>query len=167
MDFRIGQGYDVHQLILGRRLVLGGVTIPYARGLLGNSDADVLLHAISDALFGAAALGDIGYHFSNTVSKLKDVNSRLLLSECVSRVRAKGFSIQNIDSTVIAQDPNLEKYIELMRTNIAEDVKLSIDRVNVKAKTNEKLGYLGRGDGIEAQAIVLLVALNSTSPSNP
>ncbi|MDU0809923.1 MAG: 2-C-methyl-D-erythritol 2,4-cyclodiphosphate synthase [Burkholderia sp.] len=166
MDFRIGQGYDVHQLVPGRRLVLGGVTIPYMRGLLGYSDADVLLHAISDALFGAAALGDIGHHFSDTDDKFRGIDSRLILCECVSRVMDMGFSIQNIDSTVIAQAPNLKQYIELMRANIAEDVRLSVDRINVKAKTNEKLGYLGRCDGIEAQAIVLLTYIGVPNSSH-
>ena len=157
MDFRIGQGYDVHQLVEGRPLIIGGVTIPYERGLLGHSDADVLLHAITDALFGAAALGDIGRHFSDTDAAFKGADSRVLLRECAARIKAAGFTIQNVDTTVIAQAPKLAPHIEGMRANIAADLGLPLDRVNVKAKTNEKLGYLGRGEGIEAQAATLLV----------
>ncbi|MDA0573851.1 2-C-methyl-D-erythritol 2,4-cyclodiphosphate synthase [Burkholderia gladioli] len=157
MDIRIGQGYDVHQLVPGRPLIIGGVTIPYERGLLGHSDADVLLHALTDALFGAAALGDIGRHFSDTDAQFKGADSRVLLRECVKRVNAAGFAIRNVDTTVVAQAPKLAPHIDAMRANIAEDLGLSLDRVNVKAKTNEKLGYLGRGEGIEAQAAALLV----------
>ncbi len=156
MDIRIGQGYDVHALVPGRPLIIGGVTVPYERGLLGHSDADVLLHAITDALFGAAALGDIGRHFPDTDERFYGSNSRVLLRECVARVKQAGFAIGNLDSTVIAQAPKLAPHIEAMRANIAEDLQLPIERVNVKAKTNEKLGYLGRGEGIEAQAAVLL-----------
>ena len=156
MDFRIGQGYDVHALVPGRPLIIGGVTVPYDRGLLGHSDADVLLHAITDALFGAAAMGDIGRHFPDTDKQFAGANSRVLLRECAKRVAEAGFVIGNVDSTVIAQAPKLAPHIDAMRANIAEDLKLSLDRVNVKAKTNEKLGYLGRGEGIEAQAAVLL-----------
>ncbi|AUT68422.1 MULTISPECIES: 2-C-methyl-D-erythritol 2,4-cyclodiphosphate synthase [Paraburkholderia] len=157
MDLRIGQGYDVHALVPGRPLIIGGVTIPYERGLLGHSDADVLLHAITDALFGAAALGDIGRHFPDTATEFKGANSRVLLRECAARIAKAGFTIQNVDSTVIAQAPKLAPHIDGMRANIAEDLNLPIDRVNVKAKTNEKLGYLGRGEGIEAQAAALLL----------
>ena len=157
MDFRIGQGYDVHALVPGRPLVIGGVTVPYDRGLLGHSDADVLLHAITDALFGAAALGDIGRHFPDTDTRFAGANSRVLLRECAARVAQAGFTIGNVDSTVIAQAPKLAPHIDAMRATIAEDLKLPLDRVNVKAKTNEKLGYLGRGEGIEAQAAVLLI----------
>lgn len=157
MDFRIGQGYDVHALVPGRPLIIGGVTIPYERGLLGHSDADVLLHAITDALFGAAALGDIGRHFSDTDARFAGADSRVLLRECAVRIAKAGFSIGNVDSSVIAQAPKLAPHIEAMRVNIAEDLQLPLDRVNVKAKTNEKLGYLGRGEGIEAQAVVMLV----------
>lgn len=159
MDYRIGQGYDVHALVPGRPLVIGGVTVPYERGLLGHSDADVLLHAITDALFGAAALGDIGRHFPDTDEQFAGANSRVLLRECAARLAKAGFAIQNVDSTVIAQAPKLAPHIDAMRANIAEDLGLPLTRVNVKAKTNEKLGYLGRGDGIEAQAAVLLRAL--------
>jgi len=159
MDYRIGQGYDVHALVPGRPLVIGGVTVPYERGLLGHSDADVLLHAITDALFGAAALGDIGRHFPDTDERFAGANSRVLLRECAARLAKAGFAIQNVDSTVIAQAPKLAPHIDAMRANIAEDLGLPLTRVNVKAKTNEKLGYLGRGEGIEAQAAVLLRAL--------
>ena len=157
MDLRIGQGYDVHALVPGRPLVIGGVTVPYDRGLLGHSDADVLLHAITDALFGAAALGDIGRHFPDTAREFHGADSRVLLRECVARVRNAGFSILNVDSTVIAQAPKLAPHIAGMRENIAADLGIAPDRVNVKAKTNEKLGYLGRGEGIEAQAAALLL----------
>ena len=157
MDFRIGQGYDVHQLVEGRPLIIGGVTLPYEKGLLGHSDADVLLHAVTDALFGAAALGDIGRHFSDTDARFKGADSRVLLRERVARVRAAGFTIQNLDSTIIAQAPKLAPHIEAMRANLAADLELPLDRINVKAKTNEKLGYLGRGEAIEALAAVLLL----------
>jgi len=157
MDFRIGQGYDVHQLVEGRPLIIGGVSIPYERGLLGHSDADVLLHAITDALFGAAAMGDIGRHFPDTDADFAGADSRVLLREAFSRVSEAGFAIMNVDSTVIAQAPKLAPFIEAIRANIAEDLDLPLSRVNVKAKTNEKLGYLGRKEGIEAQAAVLLM----------
>ncbi len=157
MDFRIGQGYDVHQLVEGRPLIIGGVTIPYERGLLGHSDADVLLHAITDALFGAAAMGDIGRHFPDTDAGFSGADSRVLLREAFRRVSEAGFGIMNVDTTVIAQAPKLAPYIEAIRANIAEDLELPLGRVNVKAKTNEKLGYLGRKEGIEAQAAVLLM----------
>ncbi|MGN6229869.1 MAG: 2-C-methyl-D-erythritol 2,4-cyclodiphosphate synthase [Trinickia sp.] len=156
MNFRIGQGYDVHALVPGRPLIIGGVTVPYERGLLGHSDADVLLHAVTDALFGAAGLGDIGRHFPDTDERFAGANSRVLLRECASRIKEAGFAIVNVDTTVIAQAPKLAPHIEAMRANIAEDLGLPPARVNVKAKTNEKLGYLGRGEGIEAQAAVLL-----------
>ncbi len=156
MDFRIGQGYDVHALVPGRPLIIGGVTIPYERGLLGHSDADVLLHAITDALFGAASLGDIGRHFPDTDKQFAGADSRVLLRECAARIARAGFAIVNVDSTVIAQAPKLAPHIDAMRASIAGDLQLPLDRVNVKAKTNEKLGYLGRGEGIEAQAAVLL-----------
>lgn len=156
MNFRIGQGYDVHALVPGRPLIIGGVTVPYERGLLGHSDADVLLHAVTDALFGAAALGDIGRHFPDTDAHFAGANSRVLLRECAARIRQAGFTIVNVDSTVIAQAPKLAPHIEAMRANIAEDLALPLADINVKAKTNEKLGYLGRGEGIEAQAVILL-----------
>ena len=156
MNFRIGQGYDVHALVSGRPLIIGGVTVPYERGLLGHSDADVLLHAVTDALFGAAGLGDIGRHFPDTDERFAGADSRVLLRECAARIKEAGFAIVNVDTTVIAQAPKLAPHIEAMRANIAEDLGLPPARVNVKAKTNEKLGYLGRGEGIEAQAAVLL-----------
>ncbi|WP_153101701.1 2-C-methyl-D-erythritol 2,4-cyclodiphosphate synthase [Paraburkholderia hayleyella] len=156
MDLRVGQGYDVHALVAGRPLIIGGVTIPYERGLLGHSDADVLLHALTDALFGAAGLGDIGRHFPDTDPDFSGANSRVLLRECVARLSRAGFTIVNVDSTVIAQAPKLAPHIEAMRAHMAEDLQLPLERVNVKAKTNEKFGYLGRGEAIEAQAIALL-----------
>jgi 2-C-methyl-D-erythritol 2,4-cyclodiphosphate synthase len=156
MDFRIGQGYDVHQLVDGRPLIIGGVHVPYERGLLGHSDADVLLHAITDALFGAASMGDIGRHFPDTDKEFGGADSRVLLREAFALVSEAGFAIANLDATVIAQAPKLAPHIEAMRANIAQDLDLPPTRVNVKAKTNEKLGYLGRGEGIEAQAVVLL-----------
>ena len=153
---RIGQGYDVHALVTGRPLIIGGVTIPFDRGLLGHSDADVLLHAVTDALFGAASMGDIGRHFPDTDDAFHGADSRVLLREAAKRVRAAGFSIVNVDTTVIAQKPKLAPHIGAMCAVLAEDLGLAIGEVNVKAKTNEKLGYLGREEGIEAQAIVLL-----------
>jgi 2-C-methyl-D-erythritol 2,4-cyclodiphosphate synthase len=165
MDFRIGQGYDVHALVPGRALIIGGVTVPHERGLLGHSDADVLLHAVTDALFGAAALGDIGRHFPDTDTRFAGANSRVLLRECAVRIAQAGFTIQNVDSTVIAQAPKLAPHIDAMRANLAEDLGLPLERVNVKAKTNEKLGYLGRGEAIEAQAAVLLLRAESSGVS--
>jgi len=156
MNFRIGQGYDVHALVPGRPLIIGGVTVPYERGLLGHSDADVLLHAVTDALRDTLVPIDIGRHFPDTDERFAGANSRVLLRECASRIKEAGFAIVNVDTTVIAQAPKLAPHIEAMRANIAEDLGLPPARVNVKAKTNEKLGYLGRGEGIEAQAAVLL-----------
>lgn len=153
---RIGHGYDVHKLTENRKLILGGVDIPYEKGLLGHSDADVLLHAISDALLGAAALGDIGKHFPDTDKKYKDVDSILLLKEVCKMLSQHGYTIENIDSTVIAQAPKLKPYIEKMRKNIAEACNISIDRVNVKATTEEKLGFTGNGEGISAHAVCLI-----------
>ena len=159
MDFRIGEGWDVHALVPGRRLVLGGVDIPHGMGLLGHSDADVLLHAITDALLGAAALGDIGKLFPDTAAENKDADSRVLLRAAYAAVQAAGWRVVNVDSTVIAQQPKLRPHIDAMRAHIAADLGLDIGAVNVKGKTNEKLGYLGRQEGIEAQAVVLLQAL--------
>lgn len=153
---RVGQGYDVHALVSGRPLIIGGVTIPFDRGLLGHSDADVLLHAVTDALLGAAALGDIGRHFPDTHETFHGADSRVLLREAVRRVREAGFSIVNVDTTVIAQKPKLSPHIGAMCQVLSEDLGVPVDAVNVKAKTNEKLGYLGREEGIEAQAIALL-----------
>jgi 2-C-methyl-D-erythritol 2,4-cyclodiphosphate synthase len=156
---RIGQGYDVHALVTGRPLIIGGVTIPFDRGLLGHSDADVLLHAVTDALLGAAALGDIGRHFPDTDETFHGADSRVLLREAVRRVREAGFSIVNIDTTVIAQQPKLSPHIGAMCAVLSEDLGVPVEAINVKAKTNEKLGYLGREEGIEAQAIALLEKL--------
>lgn len=157
---RIGQGYDIHVLAEGRKLIVGGVTIPHERGLLGHSDADVLLHAICDALIGAAALGDIGQHFPDTDPRFAGIDSRKLLREVAQLLRARGYRVVNIDSTVIAQAPKLAPYIVAMRTNIAADLEVSLGDVSVKAKTAEKLGALGRGEGIAAQAVVLIDALS-------
>ncbi|QND86590.1 2-C-methyl-D-erythritol 2,4-cyclodiphosphate synthase [Chromobacterium vaccinii] len=155
--FRIGQGYDVHQLVEGRPLILGGVDVPHDKGLLGHSDADALLHAITDALLGAAALGDIGRHFPDTAAEFKGADSRALLREAAARVRAAGWRPVNVDSTLIAQKPKLAPHIDAMRANIAADLGLDVGAVNVKGKTNEKLGYLGRCEAIEAQAVCLLM----------
>jgi 2-C-methyl-D-erythritol 2,4-cyclodiphosphate synthase len=153
---RIGIGYDVHSLQTGRKLVLGGVHIPFDRGLLGHSDADVLLHAICDALLGAAALGDIGQHFPNTDPAYKNIESLLLLNQVNLRLAEAGYRVKNIDSTIIAQEPRLSPYLEAMKNNIASQLGISPNRVNVKATTSEKLGFEGRGEGISAQAIALI-----------
>ncbi|HUW76795.1 MAG TPA: 2-C-methyl-D-erythritol 2,4-cyclodiphosphate synthase [Gallionella sp.] len=155
---RIGQGYDVHQLVAGRKLIIGGVQIPYEKGLLGHSDADVLLHAICDALLGAAALGDIGRHFSDADAKFKNIDSRILLREALHLVREQGFRVANVDATIIAQAPKMAPHIFQMVDNIAADLRVEKSAVNVKATTTEKLGFAGRGEGIAAQAIVLLLA---------
>lgn len=157
MNIRVGQGYDVHQLVEGRDLILGGVNIPFEKGLLGHSDADALLHAITDALLGAAGLGDIGSHFPDTAAEFKDADSRVLLREAYQSVQALGWKVVNIDTTVIAQKPKLAPHIPSMRANIAADLGLPENCVNIKGKTNEKLGYLGRMEAIEAQAAVLLI----------
>ncbi len=153
---RIGTGYDVHRLEEGRKLILGGVRIPYEKGLLGHSDADVLLHAVSDALFGAAALGDIGKHFPDTDPAFKGADSMKLLEETVRRVREAGYEVGNVDATVIAQKPKLAPYIPEMKENISRAIGISPDRVNVKATTEEHLGFTGEGLGISAQAVCLL-----------
>ena len=158
LPFRIGQGYDCHALVEGRKLIIGGVDIPHHVGLLGHSDADVLLHAITDSILGAAALGDIGKHFPDTDPEFKGADSRKLLREAAKRVVATGYSIGNIDCTIIAQRPKMAPHIMTMRANIAEDLGVDISQVNVKAKTNEKLGYLGREEGIAAESIALLIA---------
>ena len=159
MNIRIGQGYDVHRLIEGRPLILGGVTIPHSKGLLGHSDADALLHAITDALLGAVALGDIGKLFPDTAAEHKDADSRRLLREAYQAVQRAGWRVVNVDSTVIAQQPKLRPHIDAMRANIAADLGLPLECVNIKGKTNEKLGYLGREEAVEAQAVVLLTAV--------
>ena len=153
---RIGQGFDVHALVVGRKLIIGGVTIPFEKGLDGHSDADVLLHAITDALFGAAGLGDIGRHFPDTDPKFKGADSRVLLREAAKRVRDAGYAVVNIDATIIAQAPKMAPHIPAMVKRIAEDVGIAAGDVNVKAKTTEFLGFTGRGEGIAAEAVVLL-----------
>ena len=153
---RIGEGWDIHALVEGRKLLLGGVEIPHTKGLLGHSDADALLHAITDALLGAAALGDIGTHFPDTDAAFKGVDSAVLLQEAVRRVRAQGFEIGNVDSTVIAQAPKLAPHIGAMRESIAKALSVAVDQVNVKAKTAEKMGPIGEGRAMEARAVVLL-----------
>lgn len=161
MTMRIGQGYDVHQLVPGRPLILGGVDIPFDKGLLGHSDADALLHAITDALLGAAALGDIGKLFPDTDAAHENADSRVLLRLAYQAVQAAGWQVVNVDSTIIAQQPKLRPYIDTMRAHIAADLGVALTAVNVKGKTNERLGYLGRQEGIEAQAVVLLQAVGT------
>ena len=156
MSIRIGEGWDIHALVEGRPLMLGGVHVPYSKGLLGHSDADALLHAITDALFGAAGMGDIGTHFPDTAAAFKGADSALLLAEAARRVRAQAYSIGNVDSTIIAQAPKLAPHIAAMRTRIAELLGIAPDCVNVKAKTAEKIGPVGEGLAIEARAVVLL-----------
>ena len=157
MNFRIGEGWDIHALVPGRALVLGGVHIPHSAGLLGHSDADVLLHAITDALLGAAALGDIGTHFPDTDAAFRGADSVVLLTEAARRVRAQGFQIGNIDSTVVAQAPRLAAHIPQMRVRISAALDLAIDQINIKAKTAERLGPVGQGLAMEARAVVLLL----------
>jgi 2-C-methyl-D-erythritol 2,4-cyclodiphosphate synthase len=157
-SIRIGEGWDTHELVLGRPLVLGGVTIAHSHGLAGHSDADALAHAITDALFGAAALGDIGRHFPDTDPAFKGADSMRLLAEAASRVRAAGYEIGNIDATVIAQAPKLAPHIDAMRARLAAVLGIAVDRVNVKAKTAEKMGPVGEGRAIEARAVCLLQA---------
>ena len=154
---RVGQGFDVHQMVAGRKLIIGGIEIPHDKGLLGHSDADVLLHAVCDALLGAAALGDIGQHFSDTDAKYKNIDSRILLGEVGNMVRNAGFSIGNVDATIIAQAPKMASHIPRMVENIAADLGIAMNAVNVKATTTENLGFIGRGDGIAAQAVALLL----------
>jgi len=156
MNFRIGEGWDTHALVAGRKLILGGVEVPFHLGLLGHSDADALLHAITDALLGAAALGDIGTHFPDTDVAYKGADSSVLLAEAARRVRAQGFDIGNIDSTVVAQAPKLMPFIPAMRAHIAQTLGLQPDQVNVKAKTAEKMGPVGLGHAMEARAVALL-----------
>ena len=156
VPFRIGQGLDVHRLVEGRKLILGGVEIPHDKGLLGHSDADALLHAITDAILGAAGLGDIGRLFPDTDPAHAGADSRVLLREAMRRVREAGWSVGNVDVTIIAQAPKMAPHAPAMVLNIAADLGIAPDCVNVKAKTNEKLGHLGRGEGIATQAVVLL-----------
>jgi 2-C-methyl-D-erythritol 2,4-cyclodiphosphate synthase len=156
MQFRIGEGWDIHALVEGRKLILGGVEIPYDKGLLGHSDADALLHAITDALLGAAALGDIGTHFPDTDVQFKGADSAVLLVEAAQQVRALGYEIANLDCTVIAQAPKLAPHITAMRARIAAVLGVEVGQVNVKAKTAEKMGPVGEGRAMEARAVVLL-----------
>ncbi|MBQ9233883.1 MAG: 2-C-methyl-D-erythritol 2,4-cyclodiphosphate synthase [Lachnospiraceae bacterium] len=158
---RIGTGYDVHRLVEGRKLIIGGVDIPYEKGLLGHSDADVLLHAIMDAILGAAALGDIGKHFPDTDEKYKGADSIMLLKEVARMIDEKNMLVGNIDATIIAQAPKLRPYIDNMRENIANALGIDIEQVNVKATTEEKLGFTGEGLGISAQAVCLLETVNN------
>src|SRR5262245_33811793 len=153
---RIGQGFDAHALAAGRKLVIGGVEIPYERGLAGHSDADVLIHAVCDALLGAAGLGDIGSHFPDNDARYKDISSRRLLKEVRELLHVRRLSVVNVDATVIAQAPKLAPHIGAMRENLASDLGVSREAINVKAKTTEKLGFVGRGEGIAAEAVVLL-----------
>ena len=153
---RIGQGFDVHALVAGRLLIIGGVEIPYERGLLGHSDADVLLHAITDALLGAAGLGDIGQHFPDTDPKFKDANSRRLLRETARLIHRAEYAVVNIDATIIAQAPRMAPHVAQMAANIAADLGIESGCVNIKAKTTEQLGFTGRGEGIAAQAVALI-----------
>ena len=153
---RIGHGYDVHRLVPDRKLVLGGVTVPYELGLLGHSDADVLLHAVTDALLGAAALGDIGRHFPDTDPRYKGIDSRILLRHTVKLLAERGYRAGNVDATVIAQKPKLAPYIDRMKENIAADLGVDPDRVNVKATTEGRLGFTGREEGIAAHAVCLI-----------
>ena len=153
---RIGQGFDVHALVAGRRLIIGGVSIPYGRGLEGHSDADVLLHAICDALLGAAALGDIGRHFPDSDPAYKNADSRELLRQVMGKVRAKGLNVVNLDATLLAQEPRMAPHLPRMVENIAADLGIPAAAVNIKATTTEHLGFVGRAEGIAAQAVVLL-----------
>jgi 2-C-methyl-D-erythritol 2,4-cyclodiphosphate synthase len=156
VPFRIGQGFDVHALVAGRRLVVGGVDIPHDKGLLGHSDADVLLHAICDAMLGAGALGDIGSHFPDTDPRYKGIESRQLLRHVAKLLRDQGLDVSNVDATIIAQAPRMAPHIPAMVANIAADLGIDAARVNVKATTTEELGFTGRGEGIAAQAICLV-----------
>ncbi|MDH4059331.1 MAG: 2-C-methyl-D-erythritol 2,4-cyclodiphosphate synthase [Aquincola sp.] len=158
MTLRIGEGWDIHALVAGRPLVLGGVTVPHTMGLAGHSDADALAHSIIDALLGAAALGDIGRHFPDTDARFKGADSMVLLAEAVRLVRNADFEIANVDSTVIAQAPQLAPHILAMRERLAQVLGVALDRVNVKAKTAEKMGPVGEGRAIEARAVALLIA---------
>lgn len=155
---RVGMGYDVHRLVEGRELVIGGVTIPYEKGLLGHSDADVLLHAISDALLGAAAMGDIGKHFPDSDPAYKGISSLVLLEKVGELLEKDGFLIENVDATIIAQAPKMRPYIDAMREKIADALKLDVRQINVKATTEEGLGFTGNGEGISSQAICMLTS---------
>ena len=157
---RIGHGYDVHQLVAGRDLILGGVKLPHTKGLLGHSDADVLIHAVCDACLGAAGLGDIGRHFPDSDAQYKDIDSRILLRRVCASLKQRRLRVENIDSTLIAQAPKLAPHLISMAHNIATDLEIAVTSVNVKATTTEKLGYTGREEGIAAHAVVLLGEIN-------
>ena len=163
---RIGQGFDVHALVEGRPLIIGGVSIPFERGLAGHSDADVLLHALCDALIGAAGLGDIGKHFPDTDPRYKGVDSRELLRAVMQLLQARGYGVINVDATIIAQAPKMAPHIAGMCANIAADLGLDDDEVNIKAKTAERLGFVGRGEGIVAEAVVLIHRSTATPGNN-
>ncbi len=156
MNFRIGSGYDVHQLVVGRKLVMGGVTIPHKKGLKGHSDADVIVHAVCDAMLGGAGLGDIGEHFPDSDPQFKGISSILLMVHCRNLLREKGYEVGNIDGTIFAQAPRMSSYKKAMEINLASAAAVSVDRVNIKATTTEGLGFEGRGEGIGAHAVVLL-----------
>ena len=156
---RIGLGYDVHKLVENRKLILGGVEIPYEKGLLGHSDADVLLHAIMDSLLGACALGDIGKHFPDTDDRFKGISSIKVLEETANLIKSKGYAVNNIDATIIAQKPKMLPHIELMRKNIATALNINIDQINIKATTEEGLGFTGEGLGISSQSIASVISL--------
>jgi len=156
MNCRVGMGYDVHRLVPNRKLILGGVTIPYDKGLLGHSDADVLCHAICDALLGAAALGDIGMHFPDTDPSYKNISSLKLLATCVQKIQLKNYEIGNIDCTIIAQKPRMAPYINKMKKNLETIMAVMPDQINIKATTTENLGFIGTGEGIAAQCVALI-----------
>lgn len=160
---RIGQGCDIHRLIHNRKLIVGGVEIPFEKGLLGHSDADVLSHAIADAILGAAALGDIGHHFSDKDDKYKDMSSILILKQCYKLIRDKGLLVSNIDATIISEAPKMQGYILDMRKNISKALNISVDQVNIKATTEEKMGYVGNGEGVRAEAVCLLESFYEAS----
>jgi len=157
---RVGTGYDVHRLVEGRKLVLGGVTIPFEKGLDGHSDADVLIHAVCDALLGAAGLGDIGQHFPDTDPAYKDMFSIRLLEMAAEKIRNRGFSVVNIDATILAQAPKLLPFMKIMAENIARALNITVDRVNVKATTTEGLGFVGNGNGMAAMSVALIRSLD-------
>jgi 2-C-methyl-D-erythritol 2,4-cyclodiphosphate synthase len=156
-DIRVGHGFDVHALAEGRKLIVGGVDIPHELGLAGHSDADVLLHAICDALLGAAGLGDIGRHFPDTSAEFKGIDSRILLRRVAEQLKERAWTVGNVDATIVAQAPKMAPHIARMTAHIADDLGIAIDRVNVKATTTEKLGFTGRGEGIAAEAVCLIV----------
>ena len=153
---RIGHGYDAHRLVEGRPLILGGVTISYSKGLDGHSDADVVIHALCDALFGAMGLGDIGVHFPNTEMKLKDINSRVLLKQTFNLMKDNNYTLGNIDISILAQEPKMADYISAMKENLANDLNSKVSLINIKATTTEGMGFIGRGEGIAAHAVALL-----------